>query len=602
MQKLKRILLIAFSLLIACGHAHSSRLDSLNSLLKSSEADTVKLNLYSEIYYELIYTKREEALKCAINGLELSKQLKSPYHIAKQIMLIGYYYNLNSQYDQALKYYLQSLRIFEKVQNKKKIANTLLNIGIVFSNKGKYTDAIRYYQKALAITEDFGDKIGTGDLYINIGNIHREQNNIDKSIAYYHLAKTSYESVNYTHGLASAYNNLGIILGMKNELDSAIIYFKKSLEIKKQLGLEHELSNTYGNIGLCYFELGRYRIALDFYYKTLELEKKYKNEREQAGSYISIGEAFIELNNYKKAIEALKEAKLLAEKTDNKYYLQYAYEKMAIAYERMGDHKNAHESHKIYTALKDSILNEEKSRQITEIETKYTTQKKEKEIGLLNRQLEGKKKIIGYSVVGGVLVIAALIYILLRAYRLRLINENIKIANLHLEEKHRYFLQSLNYFIPSNEDENTSDMIQSEVAIENEGFEKKNILDESPVYNEQIIEFVAENEKDKLKIKIQELLYIESADNYSTICYSENGNTKNHLIRSSLKRIEQQIHNDSIMRCHRTFIVNLNNVKKIEGNAAGYKLTLNFGEIQVPVSRSFGTIIVEKLKNLLAQY
>jgi DNA-binding LytR/AlgR family response regulator len=50
------------------------------------------------------------------------------------------------------------------------------------------------------------------------------------------------------------------------------------------------------------------------------------------------------------------------------------------------------------------------------------------------------------------------------------------------------------------------------------------------------------------------------------------------------------------MRCHRAFIVNTKNVSHIEGNAAGYRLSLKSTENKIPVSRNYGPAITEKLK------
>ncbi|MDP1803161.1 MAG: LytTR family DNA-binding domain-containing protein [Bacteroidota bacterium] len=123
-----------------------------------------------------------------------------------------------------------------------------------------------------------------------------------------------------------------------------------------------------------------------------------------------------------------------------------------------------------------------------------------------------------------------------------------------------------------------------------------NIADEIKIIPKLI--FIAENEKDKLEVFPEQLLYIEAADNYSNIVFMEDEKIKKHLIRSSLKRIESQINFDLIVRCHRTFIVNLRNVKNVEGNAAGYKLYFNKDNYFVPVSRNYGNSILEKLKNL----
>ncbi|MBA3680603.1 MAG: LytTR family transcriptional regulator DNA-binding domain-containing protein [Bacteroidetes bacterium] len=183
-------------------------------------------------------------------------------------------------------------------------------------------------------------------------------------------------------------------------------------------------------------------------------------------------------------------------------------------------------------------------------------------------------------------------------------------VTLHVLRKHNKLLKinlaqavSVNEHLHTNESKNQvkhSSNVPEEDPVPNMADrvadEVKTIVGEiKPVTN---ITFIAENEKDKVELLPEQLLYIESADNYSSIVFVENDKIKKQLIRSSLKRIESQLKMDFIVRCHRTFIVNLKNVKDVEGNAAGYKLSFNKGNYFVPVSRNYGNSILEKLKNL----
>ncbi len=109
---------------------------------------------------------------------------------------------------------------------------------------------------------------------------------------------------------------------------------------------------------------------------------------------------------------------------------------------------------------------------------------------------------------------------------------------------------------------------------------------------------IAENNKDRLELLSHELLYIESADNYVTVVFTRNGQKKKELLRSSLKRIELQVAEETIVRCHRAFIVNLGKIAHIEGNAQGYRLSFSETEDTIPVSRAYGKAILEKLRSL----
>lgn len=113
---------------------------------------------------------------------------------------------------------------------------------------------------------------------------------------------------------------------------------------------------------------------------------------------------------------------------------------------------------------------------------------------------------------------------------------------------------------------------------------------------EQPLVLIAENEKDTITIPPSALLYIESSDNYSTLVTEEDGHTRKALLRSSLSRLEGQITNPAIVRCHRSYIVNLDRVEKITGNAQGYKLHLLNGVYVIPVARKYNNTFISKLK------
>lgn len=98
----------------------------------------------------------------------------------------------------------------------------------------------------------------------------------------------------------------------------------------------------------------------------------------------------------------------------------------------------------------------------------------------------------------------------------------------------------------------------------------------------------ASNRKDKIKTTVSDLLFIESIGNYATIRWVENEEIIEKTMRNTLKDIEKQLENfDSIFRSHKAFIVNLGQIKEVNGNAQGYRLVLKNGKIQVPVSRNY---------------
>jgi hypothetical protein len=106
----------------------------------------------------------------------------------------------------------------------------------------------------------------------------------------------------------------------------------------------------------------------------------------------------------------------------------------------------------------------------------------------------------------------------------------------------------------------------------------------------------AENEKDNITILYTSFLAATSADNYVKIFYQENEKLKTTIIRSTLKRIEENTASfPQFFRCHRTAIVNMSLVQSVNGSAQGYRLQLPLLQEEIPVSRNLNQIVKEKL-------
>lgn len=101
-----------------------------------------------------------------------------------------------------------------------------------------------------------------------------------------------------------------------------------------------------------------------------------------------------------------------------------------------------------------------------------------------------------------------------------------------------------------------------------------------------------------LTINLPELLFIQADDNYSTVHWKTGDRLQKKLLRVNLKSLDQQIDNPYAIRCHRSFMVNVNAISSIFGNANGYKLQILDTDQFIPVSRQKGRDIIEKIQQV----
>jgi hypothetical protein len=114
--------------------------------------------------------------------------------------------------------------------------------------------------------------------------------------------------------------------------------------------------------------------------------------------------------------------------------------------------------------------------------------------------------------------------------------------------------------------------------------------------SEETITLASETNGDNLSLAAEHLLYIQSADNYLTVYFLKDGKPTSYLIRNTLKTIDEQLSAWPIFfRCHKSYLVNLEKVAHISGNAQGLKLHLKDLDNLIPVSRSHNKIIKDRL-------
>ncbi len=110
-----------------------------------------------------------------------------------------------------------------------------------------------------------------------------------------------------------------------------------------------------------------------------------------------------------------------------------------------------------------------------------------------------------------------------------------------------------------------------------------------------LVLFTADNEKDKIVLPIAAILFLESQDNYVALNYLDDEVVKKYLLRSTLKRMEAELSETAVVKCHRSFLVNLDKVTSASGNV--HRMDLALGKVpgKIPVSRNFTETITAAL-------
>lgn len=111
-----------------------------------------------------------------------------------------------------------------------------------------------------------------------------------------------------------------------------------------------------------------------------------------------------------------------------------------------------------------------------------------------------------------------------------------------------------------------------------------------------IISFYDERGELQLSVAKGNLLYIESADNYINVWYMKSNLPKKLMLRNTLKRTAELLSETNVMRCHRGFMVNMEQVKVLRREKENFFLELGIEGIKdIPVSKTYGDAVMKWL-------
>jgi DNA-binding LytR/AlgR family response regulator len=116
----------------------------------------------------------------------------------------------------------------------------------------------------------------------------------------------------------------------------------------------------------------------------------------------------------------------------------------------------------------------------------------------------------------------------------------------------------------------------------------------------RMINFYDETDKLRFTLNSADVLYIESTDNYVTVHLQEEQRVKKIMLRNTMKRLEKELEKTLICRCHRSFMVNFENVRMVRLSGTNlYVYMNNANQDRIPVSRTY-TEKVHEMVNLLS--
>lgn len=480
-----RVLLVGLvTLSLISSVAQNPKIDSLKTLLPKSSSDSSKVRILISLASEFRRIGDSQSLTYGTEAYDLAARIDFHKGKASAALQLGRYMRMTARFDESLAYFNEAMGTYKEMDDQQNIAACLNNIGGVYFEQSRYDDAIKYFNESLTIFEKLDIKSEIAKLTGNLGICYEYKGDYTRALESYFEALRMDELTSNKEGMASDFGYIAVVYKKQGDLNKAIEYHQKALDIHLSMNDAFGAAVEYVNMGPAYKDLGNYSKAMEVLNKALQGFSDLKSPRGKAIALHNIGSVYFKQKKFSDAATYFKKA-LATRDTDDQSgrmsdltHLADAYlnsgktdsalviSKRALAmperfasrevimglnkilyevFKRRNDFKNALLYHEKYLTAKDSLLDEQKTAQLSELQTKYETEKKEQEIAMLNSEkalqdvkLNNRTLLLSASIVVIVFgVVFSIIIIRSNKKRLRseqqLLNEQLKIKKMEAE-------------------------------------------------------------------------------------------------------------------------------------------------------------------------
>lgn len=434
--------------------------DSLENILKSSTDKKKVIDAKAELvkcYYSA--GNKVKSLDLYHKTLLDAKRIDYQEGIAALYNSYGInFYNI-SQFDSALYYFEKSVVIREKIKDNLGLLKGLNNIGSLYYALGDNKKGLEYLEKALKKESDLNVKEGTYVSINNIGFIYIGLKLYRKSFYYFKKAEKVNLENNNKQSLVYTYDGMSTSYERLNLTDSALIYSQKTLELAESINDVYNYAYSLNAISILYINKKQYTKAKEYLEKALLVNEKIDDQRLQLNVYGNLAIVYMGENKPEEAYKYVEKVIELEKKFNIKMDKLYLSELLSSFFYAKKDFQKAYLYLKESNGFKDSLYNADITNQISELQTKYDTEKKEKENELLqldneikNKEIDKHKTTRNY-LIGIIVLFVAIIIGSYFAYRkiksfsvlLGAQKNSIEQKNHLLEEQKKEITDSINY-------------------------------------------------------------------------------------------------------------------------------------------------------------
>ena len=357
--------------------------------------DTLDVAWYQNLFRHQKNISIKEILRQADNKRIDANRLNDKTSEVKALIELSVFrLTLVNDYEPSMSLLIRSLAIEDSLNMANEKIFTLLAMARVFEEVGDYYKSLEFLKQAQQLNDQL-NKPSTQTLILNeTGRVEAAHGLLDEAFESYELALEYARKLGQQGLEGDALFHLAQLRSRKKQYKEALETHKQALAIRRSINDKSNEAQSLNDIGELYILMKNQDRALANHVEALEIRQSLKDKKGLAESFNNVGVLYMEQKNFKRAISNLILALQNAREAQAQDELLTTYDYLSRCYKLAGDFEKALVYKESYQGIYEFIQSKKNDRQLLETQNRYTMNKMESAIHVLESDRLQRERVI----------------------------------------------------------------------------------------------------------------------------------------------------------------------------------------------------------------
>ncbi len=382
--------------------------------LTNRKQGLIKSQLLPQVYdlRALLHRMEGEDTKAMIflkEAAQFAQKAEDVTYYSQLLNQISTIYHSSGQVDSAIYFFNKIIEIKQAIGDDMGLLSDYITIGNLHLELGRYQEAQSNLILALQQAENLQDTLSQTNICLDIARVYLDERLLKPAEKYATQAVLLAQQNNIPFHQAQSLVTLGDVHLEFNRQDSALASFQAAANLYQGLNSKKQLANILVKMAEVENSLPRFLEAKTALTEALQVYQQEQDRIGELNTILDLCQVLLQTEEHHSLLPWLNKAEEMAISSQNLSSLEETHRLKSQHFERLGQFQLALYHYRIHKSIQDSVLNEETAMIVQEMDQRFQTEKKDKEIAQQRAKLEQQQNVLRQQAFDNILLLIGIL-------------------------------------------------------------------------------------------------------------------------------------------------------------------------------------------------